>query len=46
MENLFWVLADRTRLRLLNLIGDDEVCVCFLVEILGISQPTVSRHLA
>jgi ArsR family transcriptional regulator, arsenate/arsenite/antimonite-responsive transcriptional repressor len=46
MEKLFWVLADRTRLRLLNLIGDDEVCVCFLVEILGVSQPTVSRHLA
>ena len=46
METLFWVLADRTRLRLLNLIGDDEVCVCFLVEILGVSQPTVSRHLA
>ena len=46
MEKLFWVLADRTRLRLLNLIGNDEVCVCFLVQILGVSQPTVSRHLA
>src|SRR5215471_10887491 len=46
MEELFWVLADRTRRRLLNLIGEDEVCVCFLVEILGVSQPTVSRHLA
>jgi len=46
LERLFWALADRTRLRLLNLIGDDEVCVCFLVEILGVSQPTVSRHLA
>jgi ArsR family transcriptional regulator len=45
-ELLFRALADRTRLRLLNLLGDDEVCVCFLVEVLGISQPKVSRHLA
>lgn len=42
----FRALADRTRLRLLNLIGDREVCVCFLVEILGTNQPKISRHLA
>ena len=46
MELFFRALADRTRLRLLNLMGSDEVCVCFLVEILGASQPKVSRHLA
>src|SRR5207244_685993 len=46
IENLFSALADRTRLRLLNLIGDSEVCVCFLVEILKTSQPKISRHLA
>ena len=46
LENLFSALADRTRLRLINLIGDSEVCVCFLVEILKISQPKISRHLA
>lgn len=46
MELLFKALADRTRLRLLNLIGDDEVCVCFFVEALGASQPKISRHLA
>lgn len=28
MELLFRALADRTRLRLLNLMGDDEICVC------------------
>ena len=39
-------LADHTRLRLLNLMGDDEVCVCFLVEALGVTQPKISRHLA
>jgi ArsR family transcriptional regulator len=46
MELLFRALADRTRLRLLNLLGDDEVCVCFLVEVLGAPQPKISRHLA
>jgi ArsR family transcriptional regulator len=46
IEILFRALADRTRLRLLNLIGDREVCVCFFVEILKTSQPKISRHLA
>ena len=46
MELFFRALADRTRLRLLNLMGADEVCVCFFVEILGENQPKVSRHLA
>jgi ArsR family transcriptional regulator len=46
VELFFRALADRTRLRLLNLMGNDEVCVCFLVEALGMSQPKISRHLA
>lgn len=46
MEGLFQALADRTRLRLLNLIANHEVCVCYLVEVLGLAQPTISRHLA
>lgn len=46
LENLFKALADRTRLRLLSLIGDSEVCVCYLVEIMKTSQPKISRHLA
>lgn len=46
IESLFKALADRTRLRLINLIGDDEVCVCFFVEVLKTSQPKISRHLA
>lgn len=43
---LFRALADPTRLRLLNLMADQEVCVCYLVEILGLPQPKISRHLA
>src|SRR5687768_18073728 len=46
LQLLFRALADRTRLRLLNLMGEDEVCVCFLVEALKLSQPKISRHLA
>jgi len=46
METLFRALADRTRLRLLNLMGEDELCVCFFVEILRTNQPKISRHLA
>jgi len=43
---LFAALADRTRLRLLNLMAGKEVCVCYFVEILAQSQPKISRHLA
>jgi ArsR family transcriptional regulator len=46
IELLFKALADRTRLRLINLMGDTEVCVCFFVEVLKINQPKISRHLA
>lgn len=45
-ERFFRALADRTRLRVLHLLGDDEVCVCFLVEVLQLNQPNISRHLA
>ena len=46
MELFFRALADRTRLRLLNLMADDEICVCFFVAVLGTNQPKISRHLA
>jgi len=46
LPRLFAALADRTRLRLLNLMNGREVCVCYFVEILQQSQPKISRHLA
>ena len=46
LDLLFRALADPTRLRLLNLIADREICVCYFVGILGLSQPKISRHLA
>jgi ArsR family transcriptional regulator len=46
MERFFQALGDRTRLRLLNLMGEQEICVCYFVEVLGQPQPKISRHLA
>ena len=46
IEKIFRALSDRTRLRILNLLRDGEVCVCHLVAVLDSPQPTVSRHLA
>ena len=45
-ERFFQALGDNTRLRLLNLMGDQEICVCYFVEILEQGQPKISRHLA
>src|SRR6059058_347504 len=45
-ELFFAALADRTRLRLLNLMQDGEVCVCFLADTLETNDPKISRHLA
>lgn len=46
LDKFFSALADRTRLRLLNLMRDGEVCVCFFAETLGTNNPKISRHLA
>lgn len=45
-ELFFAALADKTRLRLLNLMRDGEVCVCFFAETLGTNNPKISRHLS
>lgn len=46
LDEFFAALADRTRLRLINLMRDGEVCVCFFAETLGTNNPKISRHLA
>jgi ArsR family transcriptional regulator len=46
LEAVFKALADKTRLRVLALLGNNEVCVCHIHDSLGLPQPTVSRHLA
>jgi len=44
--SLFRAFADATRLRLINLLIEREMCVCSLCEVLEEIQPKVSRHLA
>src|SRR5271166_6984636 len=46
LDGLFRALGDPTRLRLLNLIAGQEVCVCYFIEVIGAPQPKISRHLA
>ena len=45
-ETFFAALADRTRLRILNLLRGGEVCVCFFAGTLGTNNPKISRHLS
>jgi ArsR family transcriptional regulator, arsenate/arsenite/antimonite-responsive transcriptional repressor len=46
VDLMFRAFADPVRLRVLNLIQDGELCVCDLVAVLKLPQPTVSRHLS
>lgn len=43
--NIFKALSDETRLRILNLLFEQELCVCDIMETLQISQTKASRHL-
>jgi ArsR family transcriptional regulator len=43
---LFQALGNPTRLRLLNLMGRQEICVCEFVRVLDQPQPMISQHLA
>ncbi|WP_010243109.1 ArsR/SmtB family transcription factor [Acetivibrio cellulolyticus] len=44
--NLFSILSDKTRLRILLLLQSKELCVCEIFAALNMSQPRVSRQLA
>jgi ArsR family transcriptional regulator len=46
LESTYKALADATRLRILALLADGEVCVCDIHDTLRVPQPTASRHLA
>lgn len=43
--NIFKALADETRIRMLNLLRDGELCVCDIETVLDIQQSNASRHL-
>ncbi len=46
LTSVYSALADPTRLRILSLLGDEEICVCHIHGSLDVPQPTASRHLA
>jgi ArsR family transcriptional regulator, arsenate/arsenite/antimonite-responsive transcriptional repressor len=45
IEDILKALADETRLRIINLLYEKELCVCDLYEALDITQTKASRHL-
>lgn len=53
MENLLFneldkivkASADANRIRILNMLQEKKMCVCEIAFVLGIAQPSVSRHL-
>lgn len=44
LEQIVKALADKTRLRMVNLIMNRELCVCQMQVLLDMSQPRISRH--
>jgi len=45
VEQLFFGLADRTRLRIIELLTNEELCACEVMAALDLTQPTTSHHL-
>jgi DNA-binding transcriptional ArsR family regulator len=45
LEAFFAALGDATRLKMLKLIGDEELCSCEVMAALELTQPTTSHHL-
>ena len=45
-SNLYKALSDQSRLRILMMLQERSLCVCEIVEILGLANSTVSKHLS
>jgi ArsR family transcriptional regulator len=45
LVEIFKAFGDETRIRILNLLRNSEMCVCEIEAILGINQSNASRHL-
>lgn len=45
MSSLLKIVGDKTRLTILGYLKEKELCVCDLVDLLGMSQPGISQHL-
>jgi ArsR family transcriptional regulator, arsenate/arsenite/antimonite-responsive transcriptional repressor len=45
MVKVFKAVADPNRIRILKMLQQKKMCVCELSVVLGITQPSVSRHM-
>ncbi|MBI5326713.1 MAG: winged helix-turn-helix transcriptional regulator [Deltaproteobacteria bacterium] len=45
ITKIYKALSDGTRLRILNVLHDGELCVCNIMDVLEMGQSKVSRHL-
>ncbi|MFA5038332.1 MAG: metalloregulator ArsR/SmtB family transcription factor [Candidatus Omnitrophota bacterium] len=45
LERILKALADKNRIRIIKLLENRRMCVCQLAFVLGVTQPSVSRHL-
>jgi len=45
LAHIFKALSDETRLRILSLMREGEICVCDIAETLNMTQPNISFHL-
>jgi ArsR family transcriptional regulator len=45
LEAVFFGLADTTRLKILTLLAEEELCACEVMAALELTQPTASHHL-
>ncbi|WP_239256563.1 ArsR/SmtB family transcription factor [Listeria ilorinensis] len=45
IEQVCKLLADQTRLEILTILADKEICICQLVDYFDISQPAISKHI-
>lgn len=45
MADQFKLLGDKTRLNIVSILNQQEMCVCHLVELLQTTQPNISQHL-
>jgi len=46
IEKIIKALADKNRLRMVYLLNEkQDLCVCEITDIIGLSQPTISSHL-
>ncbi len=45
MSNIFKIISNENRLKILSILSSNEVCACVLLENLSINQSTLSHHM-